>query len=808
MAHTRYVCIHGHFYQPPRENPWLETIEREESAYPYHNWNERILAECYRPNAASRIVDADGRIVLIANNYEKISFNFGPTLLSWLDKEAPDEYAAIIEADRRSQARFSGHGSAMAQAYNHLIMPLANRRDKYTQVVWGIRDFEQRFGRSPEGMWLPETAVDGETLDIMAELGIQFTVLAPGQARSIKPINGDGQAADVTGGRIDPGRTYRFTAPSGRHIDIFFYDGVISKAVAFERLLIDGRTFGERLITARSGPEPALSHIATDGETYGHHHRHGDMALGYALHHISSNGAARLTNYGEFRELFPAAYEVEIFDHTAWSCAHGVGRWSDDCGCNAGSNSTWHQHWRKPLRDALDWLRDELAALFEERAADLLADPWAARNDYIDVILDRSAGNVDRFLRRHAAVQLSSDDESKALQLLEMQRHTMLMYTSCGWFFDDIGGPEAIQILGYAARAIELAGLIWQNDVESGFLEHLELAESNLAEVGNGRRVYLERVIPGRIDLRRVIAHYAVSSLFDDIREQTSIYCYQMQARDLHIHQAGKAKLTVGTVRCTSLITRAERALSFGALHFGDHNLTGGVRNFAGDEAYHSMVGDVLSAFDRADMVATQRELDRHFLELSFSLKSLFHDHQERILHRILDIPLADAEAAYGQLYAHNAPLMRFLESFELPIPEAFLTAARFILQLRLRRALEQEDLDLKKMRAYLDQAKRVGVEIEDPGMDYLWQRGLERMVDRFASQPDDLDLLYRLTHVAEFCTTQQLNIDPWHTQNTCYKLLQSMLEAKRREAYDGNPDSEHWLTLFERLCHAMEIAT
>lgn len=829
MAQTRYVCIHGHFYQPPRENPWLETIERQESAYPYPNWNERILAECYRPNAASRIHDDQGRITRIVNNYEKISFNFGPTLLSWLESEAPDVYAAIREADQASQTRFSGHGSAMAQSYNHMIMPLANRRDKVTQVLWGIRDFEHRFGRKPEGMWLAETAVDSETLDIMAEHGIAFTVLAPGQARSIRALDGSTGDIDVTGDRIDPGRTYRARTPSGRTIDLFFYDGIISQAVAFERLLSDGRAFAHRLSSARHASEPFLSHIATDGETYGHHHRLGDMALAYAMKQIEDDPTARLTNYGEFRELFPARYEVEIAESSAWSCVHGVGRWCDDCGCHTGGDPGWNQGWRRPLRDALDWLRDELAVVFETHGGELFGDPWQARDDFIDVVMDRSAGNVDDFLRRHGARRFTPAEESKALQLLEMQRHAMLMYTSCGWFFNDLAGVETVQILRYAARAIELAELVMRDTgqsqsseqssggapadqspidpIEVGFVNRLERAESNRPEYGTGQVIYDNQVLPSKVDLRSVIAHYAVSSLFDDNRQVQRIHCYEMEAEDLRYHEAGKAKLTVGTVRCSSLITRASQALSFGALHLGDHNLTGGVRHFVSPEAYDTMVGDVLAAFDRADLVAAQRELDRHFLELSFSLRSLFPDHRDRVMLRILDRPLADADADYGQIYAHNAPLMRYLASFDLPIPEAFRLAAEYVLRSRMRRALDSDFPNLREMRTCLDQARRVGVEIEDAGLDYRWHQALERLLTRFDSEPGDLEVLEHLGRVAELCVTQQLDVDLWRTQNECYKHLQCTAEQVRRGAVEGDPESERWLALFERLCRTVRIA-
>src|SRR3954470_9347917 len=420
----RFICIHGHFYQPPRENPWLEAVETQDSAHPYHDWNERITAECYGPNASSRILDARDRIVQIVNNYASISFNFGPTLLSWLEQREPDVYAAIIDADRVSRDRFGGHGSAMAQAYNHMILPLANERDKRTQVHWGAIDFERRFGRRPEGMWLPETAVDVDSLEALAEEGIAFTILEPHQALRWRKIGDDDWTEHA--GAIDPTMPYRCNLPSGRSIDLFFYDGPISRAVAFERLLGRGEDLAHRLLGAfeEGRTHPQLVNIATDGETYGHHHRNGDMALAYALDYINEQKLSRIANYGQFLAEVPPTHEVEIVENTAWSCSHGLGRWESDCGCSTGGEG-WNQQWRTPLRDALDWLRDECIAIFETRGSAMLRDPWDARDDYIDVVLDRSDGSLERFLAKHARAESNT---VTSLDLLEMQRNAMLMY--------------------------------------------------------------------------------------------------------------------------------------------------------------------------------------------------------------------------------------------------------------------------------------------------------------------------------------------------------------------------------------------
>ena len=354
----RYLCIHGHFYQPPRENPWLGEVEYQPSASPFHDWNERITRECYGPNTRARVHRADGLILKLANNFAHMSFNFGPTLLSWMQRHKPDVYDAVLRADSESQKKFSGHGAALAQVYNHLIMPLANSRDKRTQIYWGIQDFEHRFARKPEGMWLAETAVDLETLDIMAEYEIKFTILAPHQAFRIREI-GAGKWQDVTGQKVDPKQPYLCRLPSGRTIVIFFYDGPISHEVSFGDLLDNGKMFADRLLSAFADTaEPQLVHIATDGETFGHHHQFGEMALAYCLHYIASNDHAKITIYGEYLDRFPPTSEVEIFENTSWSCVHGVARWRDDCGCSTGKHSCWTQAWRAHLREAMDWLRD------------------------------------------------------------------------------------------------------------------------------------------------------------------------------------------------------------------------------------------------------------------------------------------------------------------------------------------------------------------------------------------------------------------------------------------------------------------
>jgi alpha-amylase/alpha-mannosidase (GH57 family) len=797
----KYICVHQHCYQPPRENPWLESIERQESAYPYHDWNDRINAECYAPNTASRILDGRQQIVKIVNNYATTSYNFGPTLLSWAENSAPETYRAILAADRESQQRFSGHGSAMAQAYNHMIMPLANARDKYTQVHWGIEDFRHRFGRKPEGLWLPETAVDLETLDIMARLGILFTVLSPYQAHRVRAI-GKTAWKDVAGGAIDPTRPYVQNLPSGRAISIFFYDGPVSQAVAFERLLDSGERFANRLMSAYSETRDwdQLVHIATDGETYGHHHRYGEMALAYALGHIQKEGLAKITNYGEHLARHAATHEVEVFENTAWSCVHGVGRWSYNCGCNSGSHGNWKQEWRKPLREALDWLRDQVTPHYEKAAAELLRDPWKARDAYIHVILDRSPASRSRFLKDQGRMTLDSAREVRLWKMLEMMRHAMLMYTSCGWFFDDLSGIETVQVIQYAGRVVQLAEQLFGVQLEAGFLERLAKAESNVPEHGDGASIYRKLIKPNVVDLEKLGAHYAISSLFERYPDEKQIYCYSVTRSDYRMIESGKLRLALGRATFTSEVTQECKELSFGVLHFGDHNLTGGVREFQGTAAYEELMKGSAAAFHRADVPEVIRLLDRGFGTNIYSLKSLFRDEQRNLLNIILKSTIDEAEGAYRGVYEHHAPLMRFLHGLKLPMPRIFQHAAGVALNSLLRHAFDARPLDMGRIRTLLDEARVAGAELDSTTLEFALRKRIERMSDRFDAEPTDLATLERLDEALGLQDTLPFTLVLWSVQNKCYEVLQSTYPEMARRARRHDLEAMTWLEAFQSL--------
>jgi alpha-amylase/alpha-mannosidase (GH57 family) len=784
----KYICVHGHFYQPPRENPWLEAVELQDSASPYHDWNERITAECYAPNAHSRCLDGGNRIERIVNNYSRISFNFGPTILSWMREKAPDILAAIQEADKESQRRFSGHGSAIAQCYSHPIMPLANARDKQTQVAWGIRDFEARFQRVPEGMWLPECAADLESLEALAQFGIQFTILSPFQASRVRALGGaDWQ--DVNGGKVDPSRAYRVQLPSGRSIAVFFYDSPVAQAVAFERLLTDGGRLAERLSGAADNDRTwdQLIHIATDGESYGHHVRFGDMALGYALKTIESNSDVRLTVYGEFLESHPPTHEVEIHQPSAWSCSHGVDRWRRDCGCNSGGHGGWNQAWREPLRNAMDWLRDQLAPRYETRAGALFKDPWIMRDEYIDVILDRSPENIRQFFNRHATRELSGEDQVAALRMLEVQRHAMLMYTSCGWFFDELSGLETVQVIQYAARAVQLARDLWNEDLESGFLDMLARAKSNIPEHEDGRVIYEKFVKPAIVTRDTVGAHYAISSIFESYPVDARLYAFSFHQEDRQMFTAGAARLALGRARLTFEITRASDSLTYAVLYMGSHNLNCWVHLNGHSEEYGPLLKDAREAFDRADFPEIIRLMDRHFGQTQYSLKNLFRDEQRKLLNQILAATREEIHSAYRLIADRHSPLLRFMAHLRVPMLEGLKIAVEIVLNSEIRSQFESDHLDVERVRSLLAECQATKVTLEHEHLAYACKGYFDRLSERLLKTPEDVDLLRRLIEAAKLIPELPVETNLWKPQNVYFEISQTIRPEWSKRARQGD---------------------
>ncbi len=712
IAHGIYVTIHGHFYQPPRENPYLDAIERQPGAEPYHDWNERINHECYRPNAFARVYNDRGEVVDIVNNYEYLSFNIGPTLMSWLERYDPQVYQRILDADRLSAERLNGHGNAIAQVYNHIIMPLANQRDKYTQVRWGKADFRQRFGREPEGMWLAETAVDYPTLEVLCEEGIKFIILAPSQAERCRPLPTEDRPKPewnaVGGGQIDPTRPYRCFLPSRdkvpeavseleserKYIDIFFYDGPISRDIGFSDVLKSSHHLAGRLSLAIHGdhrPSQLIS-VATDGETFGHHKRDAEKCLAYAFVAEFPRRGWTLTNFAHYLSICPPTWEVELKPVTAWSCAHGVDRWQDNCGCGGGGG--WHQLWRRPLRNALNWLRDQLISIYQEEGSRLLLDPWQARDEYIQVIRDRSPENVAKFFLRHQKHSLTPSEQVDALRLLEMQRHALLMFTSCGWFFEELSRPEGTQILRYAARAIELAGDVTGIQLEKEFIQLLSSAPSNVDFFKDGAGVYQHQVIPSQINLEKVAAHYAISGLFTTYATEQRVYCYKVDQRDYQLQRMGPLTLAVGQVQLASEITRESVELVFAVLHLGGWDFHCCIQPFSGRRAYTQMKEHLMGILQLGSAAQAILGMNQYFDGKSFSLHDLFAEERHRIMRLLSQETLLRLDQLYTQVYRDNYGVIVAFHRDELPVPRELQVAAEIALGnrcLAAAKALEAE---------------------------------------------------------------------------------------------------------------------
>ncbi|MEN8262006.1 MAG: DUF3536 domain-containing protein [Nitrospirota bacterium] len=802
---NKHICIHGHFYQPPRENPWLEEIEFQDSAYPYHDWNERITSECYAPNAASRILDSKERIIDIVNLYSKISFDFGPTLLSWLERHKPDVYDEIIEADRLSMERFSGHGSAIAHAYNHMIMPLANRRDKYTQIIWGIKDFQKRFKRFPEGMWLPEAAVDKETLEVLVSLGIKFTILAPQQAKKTRKLGDAKRWRDVSGEKIDPTMPYQCILPSGRSINLFFYDGPISQNISFGNLLKNGETLANRLMSAFNDQRnrPQLVHLATDGETFGHHHRHGDMALSYALHHIESNNLAQITNYSEFLQNHPPTHVVEIFENSSWSCVHGIERWKDNCGCHSGMNQGWTQDWRKPLRNALDWLRDNLINIFTEEAAKYLKNPWDARNDYIEVIFDRSHENINIFLEKHAVRKLSDEEQIKVLKLLETQRNAMLMYTSCGWFFDEVSGIETVQIIQYASKAIQYAEEMNGSMFEKEFSNYLAKTPSNIFK--NAAEPYEMYVKSAKTDLLRVGAHYSISSIFQEYPENIKIFCYTAKSEMYNKLEAGKLKLAIGKADIRSNITWEGKTISFAVLHLGDHNINAGVKSFPGEKDFSAMQSEIIESFEKGDVPEIIRLMGKHFNDEIYSLWHLFKDEQRKVLDEILQLTYEGVEASYRQIYENNSAIMNYYHSLQQRLPRPFLSAAEYVINTDLKKLFEN-GLEVEKLRRLIDETKRWSIKLDTTTIGYNATTWVNSTMESLNEEPENLELVQKLDDALAALTPLHFSLDLWKAQNIYFSIGMNFYNTMKKKADKKNEDAETWVRLFLNLGEHLHV--
>lgn len=793
---TRYVCIHGHFYQPPRENPWLDAIDVQPSAAPYHDWNARVSAECYAPNTAARILDERGRIRAIRNNYAHISFNVGPTLMRWLRAAEPTTYDAIIAADVESRARFGGHGSAIAQVYGHIIMPLATARDRRTQVAWGVADFVHHYGRQPEGMWLSEAAVCTDSLEALAEYGIKYTILAPHQAAAVRPLGSSAWQPTTYG--VDTTMPYRVNLPSGRTIAVFFYNGSTSQAIAFQNLLQNGDALANALIAGVDDDgTPKLAHVATDGETYGHHHRHGEMALAFALHNIEQLNLATVTVYGEYLALFPPTHEAQIVENSSWSCAHGVERWRSDCGCHTGGQAGWNQVWRAPLRSALDYMAGAVNDAWERSARRFYRDPWAARDAYITVINNPTEAGMDAFLHQYA----TTHERWPALGLMELQRQLMQSYTSCAWFFNDPTGIETVQVLRYAARAMQLAAQTMDLSLEEGFNEKLEQVVSNTGVTMES--VYRSEVSPLVLSLADVCAHDALTALFHETANRDVVYLHRVQRIVQHRWTLGSTRIAIGVTDITALLTGEQRRFQYGVVLSSDQEMHGGVR--PDDEQLDALLHRIVPAVARNDQVAVRQALDESLGPFSYSLHSIFREEQRSILEAMLAEVVDKVVERYHDMYAEHTSLMRFLQKMALPVPGELQVAASAALHADVRSALTAEAPDSLRVKGLIDDAVQNGVAYDRATVKLQLTQALARVGQQFMATPltkGQVRTLLRMVDVAK-----AYDVDLWMVQNNYNVVWQRDYPQMRAKADQGDPEALDWTADFRNLGAHLNMA-
>jgi hypothetical protein len=709
-----------------------------------------------------------------------------------MESYATETYEAILEADKQSLSNFGGHGSAVAQVYNHIIMPLANRRDKETQILWGIRDFESRFKRKPEGMWLAETAVDTETLELLADNKIKFTILAPRQAKAVRKI-GSKEWTEVNDRSVNTKKVYQCNLSGGKSIAVFFYDGDISQGIAFSGILNDGKRFAERLLNTLdfNNDDAQLVHVATDGETYGHHHKHGEMALAFCLDFIEKDDRVNLTNYAQFLSLNPPEDETEIIENSSWSCVHGIERWRSNCGCNSGK-AGWHQLWRKPLRDALDWLRESVSEIFIREAIKVVKDPWKARNEYISVVLKRNEDNTKRFLKDHA---LSDAHPNQILRIMEMQRHAMLMYTSCGWFFDEISGIETIQVMQYACRVIQLANQICNEDLELEFIKKLGEAPSNVSTYETGDEVYKKLVLPSRTNLQRVGMHYAVSSIFEDEPESLTIFNYSNYNEAFIKKEAGEQKLVLGITKVKSLVTRSEKKFAFAVIYLGKHNIIGNISLDMEPDKFASMQFRMVKAFEEGRLGEMIGLMQTYFGPDKYTIWHLFQDEKRKILDMISQESMAELETSLRRSYNRDYPLINALSTNDIPIPPAYKTTFEYVLNADLVRIFQSDKINIKEMERIAAEMDRWSLKIEDPGkLSRMAGESIYKELKRISSERENVRRIQRLNRM--FPILKKFNLEPnlHKTQNLYFEIS---MENKNKPVLEKESE---WVDYFNLL--------
>lgn len=769
-----FVCFHGHFYQPPRENPWLDAIETQPSAAPFHDWNERVCAECYAPNAVARVLDRAGRIAQLRNNYAEISFNFGPTLLRWLERHALDVYTAVLEADRSSARRW-GQGNALAQVYGHAILPLASKRDQRTQVRWGIADFVHRFGRKPVGMWLPETAVDLSSLRCLADEGIHFTLLSPTQAARVSLHGGPSRSVDEKS--LDSTRPYRCDLGEGKSIVVFFYDGTLAQGIAFGELLRDGRALAAHIVAR--GLEKAghpLVHVAADGETYGHHHRFGEMALAAALDELERDARVQVINYAAYLTRVTLQDAVEIHENTAWSCAHGLARWSAGCPCYVG-RADWQHDWRGPLREALDWCKSRLDEIFEQRASRWLRDPWAARDAYIEVLLQPTTEQRSRFLREHTKRPLGNREQVLIWKLLEMQHNALLMFTSCGWFFDDPSGLETTQVLSYAARAVELARSFGPS-LEPELVQRLSGGKSNLPQYGDMAGVYRQLVRPRVYPTERVVAHYAMETVLEPPAKTQTSYHYRVTTVDRVFDRGASTSFAAGQVATHCQSTEETRSFDYAVVHFGGHEFRCALRP-SRPGARKGWPSELLGWFRSLPLGEVLREIEVWFPGPSYGLEHVFEAEQRKILDRVTMDIRSRTYRVYERVVDENRRLIEFLNRTSLPLPPELRVAVAFVLQRRWDERMAEflaGEAELDELLAVGDDARRWNIALDYEEASQNFGKAVAQTLSQVSRW--DEAVVGRAEALLDAAAALGVRVDLTVAQNALFKTWVSQHEA------------------------------
>ncbi len=790
-----YLILHGHFYQPPREDPWTDEIETQDSAAPFHDWNERINRECYAANAASRVIDSFGRIQAILNNYEHISFNFGPTLVDWLLRHDPRTLERIVEADRHSAQRLEGHGNAIAQVYNHIILPLATDADKTTQIVWGLRHFEKTYGRRSEGIWLAETAVNDRTVEVLIEQGVKYIILAPTQAQAVQ-YEGQEEWTDVSHNNIDPSRAYRLETPAGQ-LAVFFYYGDIASKLSFEHLLFNvDHLRGELLAHDHPDQAPPMINVATDGESYGHHEPFGDMCLARLIYENREREDFFFGNYGHFLAHNPPRDRVRLKEGnnglgTAWSCAHGVGRWFEDCGCQTGGAPDWKQQWRHPLRQAFDLLRDRVHRLAGEELRPWLHDVWKARNDYIEVAAapDMKAREeaLAAWLKSHLRKTPGDQDRLLIIRIMEALRQAMLMYTSCGWFFSEISGIETVQDMRYAARVLDLVEDMLPSDTREKFLHILEKAVSNIPAFVNGRRIFEDMVWAHQFDSRRVINQFLLEKILrnQDVSTGKTQYMY---GHALKVTKADRITHTEWSVHKFQLelkdrLTGQQDAYLAYIISAGQE-YTSFIKSYI-DESLLTYLDKVCR---QDNLRAVNRELRDWFRE-SFHILDMKYEVRRSILQDVSAPRLSELHRQVSEAQLDVEEFLSILKNYrdwQVSMDTQDILSIRNLLSnhiiQEMNHMLEKgiDKYDFSDLIRVILSARSSDLEIDVTEIAPLLQREVSLRIHSVVEQLDKKEI-DKLDHLIDFANLAGLDFEKSEIQDAMYDRLISHQQGKRR---------------------------